>query len=186
MRRLEKAIRDQAKVLGCEYAILAAIVEVESAGKGFDEKTGKLIIQFEPGWFKRKYANWRAKSTGYAWFTNKVEKQPGEWKAFNSAFAIDKNAAMESTSVGLMQVMGFHYKRLGFRTVGEMWDFAKVSEENQLILGVKFIQTDRTLLQAVKTKNWPTVARIYNGSGYRKFKYDDRLKAAYNRHLKNN
>ena len=40
---------------GFDEAVLRAFVEIESGGKGFDEKTGKLIIQFEPHVFK-KYA----------------------------------------------------------------------------------------------------------------------------------
>lgn len=53
---------------------------------------------------------------------------------------------MESTSIGRMQVMGLHWKRLGFKSVGDMWNFAKKSEANQLWLGLKFIQTDKRLL----------------------------------------
>jgi len=183
---MENIIREEAKKLGCEYATFRAIVEVEGAGKGFDQRTGKILIQFEPHWFRRLYPNWRAKSTGYAWSTNKVETQPGEWKAFNSAFAINKDAAMQSTSIGAMQIMGFHYKRLGFKTVGDMWDYAKVSEANQIRLGAMFIKTDNTLLKAVQEKNWPTIARIYNGAGYKRYNYDNRLKSAYIKHSKNN
>lgn len=180
--RFKKDIELLAKQYGIDYAVLAAIVEVESAGNGFDSKTGKIIIQFEPHWFKRLYSNWRAHANK-AWFFNKVETQPGEWKAFNSAFAINKDAAMQSTSIGLMQVMGLHYKRLGFPNVGAMWDFAKESEANQIELGLKFIQTDSRLLRAAKAKDWATFAKFYNGAGYKVYKYDTRLAAAYRRHL---
>ncbi|HCN48796.1 MAG TPA: hypothetical protein DIT10_06845 [Chryseobacterium sp.] len=37
---------------------------------------------------------------------------------FNDAFAKDKDAAMKSTSIGLPQILGIHYKRLGFASVG--------------------------------------------------------------------
>lgn len=185
MMRLRKDIKRLAKQYGIDYAVLAAIVEVESAGHGFDAKTGKIIIQFEPHWFKRLYSNWRAHASK-AWFFNKVETQPGEWKAFNSAFAINKDAAMQSTSIGLMQVMGLHYKRLGFTNVGAMWDFAKESEANQIELGLKFIQTDSRLLRAAKNKDWQNFAKFYNGAGYKTFKYDSRLQTAYNRHLNSN
>lgn len=165
---------------GLELASLNAVIEVESGGKGFDETTGKIIIQFEPHWFKRKAPY----TPSGAWSLNKVEKQAQEWKAFNDAFAKNANAAMESTSVGLMQVMGFHYKLLGFKTVGEMWDYAKQSEKNQVRLGLLFIQSNKKMYNALKNNDWATFAYYYNGAQYKKFNYDARLSAAYKKHSK--
>lgn len=149
-------------------SVLASFVEVETGGEGFSKKTGKIIIQFEPKWFKRKVPY----APSGKWSLNKVEVQDKEWEAFNNAFSIDKNGAMESTSIGLGQIMGFHYKRLGFRTVGEMWDFSKVSLENQLELIVRFILTDKKLYKAIIDRDWHTVASIYNGEHYMKLARD--------------
>ena len=159
---LVEIIMKVAKEFGYEEAALAAFIETETGGKGFDKTTGKIIIQFEPAWFRKKapYA------PSGAWSVNKVDVQSKEWISFNDAFSKNKNAAMESTSIGLGQIMGFHYKRLGFKTVGEMWDDAKVSLENQVRQICKFIQTDKNLLKAIKNKDWNTIASIYNGSGY--------------------
>lgn len=168
--------------LACEFGIkmasLQAVIEVESGGKGFDEMTGKIIIQFEPAWFKRKAPY----TPSGAWSLNGVERQSQEWKAFNDAFRKNANAAMESTSVGMMQVMGFHYKLLGFKTVGEMWDYAKVSEKNQVRLGLLFIKSNKKMYHALKVNDFATFAYYYNGSGYRKFNYDVRLQNAYNKY----
>lgn len=163
MKKLtDKDILDLANQSGIEYAALKAFISAESGGTGFDKLTGKIIIQFEPSWFKRKapYA------PSGAWSLNGVERQSREWIAFNDAFKKNADAAMESTSIGLMQVMGFHYKTLGFKTVGAMWDFAKVSERNQLELGVRFIKSNPALYKALKEKNWHLVAYYYNGSAY--------------------
>ncbi len=35
-----------------EPAVLRAIVEVEARSSGFDTATGKILIQFEPHWFR--------------------------------------------------------------------------------------------------------------------------------------
>ena len=91
-----------------------------------------------------------------------------EWMAFNDAFRKESNAAMESTSIGLGQIMGFHYKRLGFDSVGDMWDDAKKGIENQLHQILQFIKTDIGLYYAIEHKDWDTVAKLYNGSGYKK------------------
>lgn len=162
-------VADLACKNGVEYATLKAIIEVESGGIGFSETTGKIIIQFEPHWFQ-KYTGIR--------ILNGVDNQVKEWEAFNKAFKIDPDAAMMSTSVGMMQVMGFHYKLLGFKSVGEMWDYAKVSEVNQVDLAIRFIKSNPKLYKAVNNNDFETVAYYYNGELYKKFKYDTRLETA--------
>ncbi len=180
----ELAIKLESCRIGVEAAALAAFIEVESGGRGFDLLSGKLIIQFEPAWFRKKapYA------PSGKWSVNKVERQLQEWIAFNDAFRIDPNAAMESTSIGLGQVMGFHYKRLGYRTVGEMWDDAKKGEDRQIYQMAEFIRTDPRLMKALKEKNWHLVATYYNGAGYRELakrlgreRYDVSMRKAYER-----
>lgn len=149
-------------ITGLEWQAVASFISVESGGYGFDKKTGKIIIQFEPAWFKKKapYA------PSGKWSLNKVDVQSKEWEAFNDAFSKDKNAAMEATSIGLGQIMGFHWKRLGYKSVGEMWDDAKLGIDRQIYQIIKFIETDKNLLKYLSIKDWHNVAKIYNGSGY--------------------
>lgn len=169
------AIGQIADEFGLPYAKAKAVVVVESGSQAFDPITGKIIIQFEPHWFKRKSPY----SPSGKWSLNKVEKQAAEWIAFNDAFSKNPKAAMESTSIGLMQVMGFHWKILGFKSVGEMWDYAKESAENQLRLGLRFIQSNDKMFIALKSGNWAKFAYYYNGEQYKKFNYDTRLESAY-------
>ena len=161
-KELIQIIKKLSVQFGIEAAALASFIMTETGGKGFDEKTGKILIQFEPKWFK--------KHVPYApsgkWSVNKIEKQQAEWVAFSDAFRNNADGAMKSTSIGLGQIMGFHYKRLGFKTVGEMWDHAKKSLENQVWQICKFIETDKELKKAIVAKNWHVIASIYNGSGY--------------------
>lgn len=170
----KKQIDDLAIKNGYAFKRLNAVVKVESGGIGFDSVTGKIIVQFEPSWFKRKAPY----TPSGKWSLNGVERQSQEWIAFNDAFSKNPDAAMESTSIGLMQVMGLHYKLLGFKTVGEMWDFAKVSEANQLELAIRFIKSNPALDLALKTGNAARFAYFYNGSQYKKYNYDTRLIAA--------
>lgn len=175
-----------------EPAALLAFIQVETGGRGFDPKTSKLIIQFEPNWFKKlakeeyaKYLELKAKyeslkegeslntsemTMRYKWIgvlENKVGGQSFEWPAFNTAFSINPTAAMESTSIGLGQIMGFHWKRLGYTSVSEMWDDAKRGLDMQFEQLIKFIETDLNLQKALSAKDWDTVASIYNGAGYK-------------------
>lgn len=163
---MNKELQLIVKLVACQFkfepASLAAFIEVESGGRGFDEKTGKILLQFEPHYFKKR----QPYAPSGAWSVNKVDVQSKEWIAFNNAFSINQNSAMESTSIGLGQIMGAHWKRLGFKSVGEMWDHAKKSLENQVWQIAKFIETDKNLQFALRTGDWHRVASIYNGSGY--------------------
>lgn len=175
---------------GIEYAALKAFISVESGGIGFAKDTGKIILQFEPHLF-RNYIKRKAEFDR-EWEivnANKVEGQTKEWLAFNAAFKISPDAAMKSTSIGLGQVLGMHYSRFGYKTVGAMWDDAKLSEANQVKQMVKFVTTDPTLFKALKNKDWDTVAKRYNGSGYKELAkrlgrepYNISLEKAYNKY----
>lgn len=161
--KLEEIIKLESKRSGIEYAALRAFVSVETGGKGFDSATGKIIIQFEPVWFRKKapYA------PSGKWTLNGVERQKQEWGAFNEAFNLNRVAAMESTSIGIGQVMGFNYARLGYKSVGDMWDDAKKGIDRQMWQMVQFILTDLRLLKALRLKNWHLVATYYNGAKYK-------------------
>lgn len=165
-----------------DYASLRAFIAVESGGLGFATDTGKIIIQFEPHWFK-KYEKTRVTPRDNAKWqlidNNKVEGQTSEWKAFNAAFSINPQAAMLSTSIGLMQVMGFNHDKCGFKTVNAMWDAFKTGEYAQVKGAATFIKNTPKLHAALKAKDWPKVAYYYNGSNYQVNNYDNKLKAAY-------
>lgn len=161
---IEKIVQAAIKQTGSsiEPAALMAFIAVESGGRGFDKATGKIIIQFEPAWFKRKSPY----TPSGNWSQNGVERQKAEWIAFSDAFKSNPDAAMESTSIGLPQIMGFHWKRLGYESAGAMWDDFKAGEINQVKALIKFIETDKKLHNALLEKDWHVVAYIYNGAGY--------------------
>jgi len=172
-------IKQLASNYGYEYPALKAVIAKESSGHGFDTTTSKIIIQFEPSYFKRLSPVWTDNIVGHIWYQNKVSNQTLEWLAFNDAFKIDPDAAMKSTSIGMMQVMGVHYKDLGFPTVNAMWDFGKESEYNQVEIGIKFIKANSIIDKALREKNWVVFAEHYNGPNYRQNNYDTDLAKFY-------
>ncbi|MFA6260405.1 MAG: N-acetylmuramidase domain-containing protein [Bacteroidia bacterium] len=149
--------------IGLSYAQMMAFIMTESPGRGFDPDNGKLLIQFEPVWFKRK----EPFAPSGKWSINKVEVQSKEWLAFNNAYGIDPVSAMESTSIGLPQILGLHWKRLSYRSVGEMWDEFKRGEFNQVWGLTEFIKTGPKLHTAIKSNDWHVVATLYNGPLYK-------------------
>lgn len=160
----QSQVRELSKVNKVPFEVMMAIIEVETPGNGFDDITGKLLIQFEPSWFRRH----EPYAPSGAWSVNKVDVQSKEWIAFNNAFSIDKESAMKSTSIGLPQIMGFHYEILGYKTVGDMWDDFKKGEYYQILALFRFVLKDSKLLKAVREKNYHMIASIYNGSEYKK------------------
>ncbi|HEX8358431.1 MAG TPA: N-acetylmuramidase domain-containing protein [Segetibacter sp.] len=177
-------LQELAKRYNHEVAAVRTIINVETPGFGFSKTTGRILIQFEPHWFKKKFVEWKEHQT--AWAFNGISYQTEEWIAFNNAFQYAPNAAMEATSVGMMQVMGFHFKTLGFKTVGAMWDFAKESEANQVDLGMRFIKSNPALDRALREKDWYHVAYYYNGAYFQQLAqknksvpYDKQLKLGY-------
>ncbi|WP_257657697.1 N-acetylmuramidase family protein [Parapedobacter lycopersici] len=182
MKISDQQIKEIARNNGLTFAQLKAFIDVESSGSGFDPATGKIIIQFEPSWFKRH----EPYAPSGKWSANGVERQAEEWIAFNDAWKISPESAMMSTSIGMPQIMGFHFYRLGYKSVGEMWDDFKRGEYQQVLALVRFIKTDDRLYRALVTKDWHTVATIYNGASYKKMAkkwgrepYDVSLRKAY-------
>ena len=177
---MNKISLEEKKRLACEFglelAMLEALLEVESAGRGFFldwYSQWRIKIQFEPHWFK-KYTD--------TYVVNGVRPQREEWDAFNKAAAINLEAAMLSTSWGLGQVMGFNYRMAGFHSVGEMVDAFKESEFNQVRGMLSFCKSKKPLYQALKENDFDRIAYYYNGSGYKTYSYDERLRKAYNKH----
>ena len=164
---------------------ILAFIEVESGGRGFDEKTGKLIIQYEPAIFSKATGIPRSTSNQYKWDENKVDVQSKEWEAFNEAFKINPEEAMKATSWGLPQIMGFNHKQVGYESVGAMLDDFKTGELAQVIALIRFITANPKLYKGVLEGDYETASSIYNGKFHRELAakngwkpYPDKLKEA--------
>jgi hypothetical protein len=168
-------IKQLATEAGLEPALAKAVVIVEAGNSGFDARTGKIKIQFEPHVFKRY--------TGLT-IENGVELQTAEWKAFEIASKIDHQSAMLSTSWGMGQIMGFNHLAAGYDSVQAMVSEFKLSEFWQIRGMLTFIQAHKPMLLALKVKDWDGFARLYNGKNYKKYNYASRLADAYTKALK--
>lgn len=101
-----------------------------------------------------------------------------EWERLNKAMALWVDAAFMSASYGGYQIMGFNHKYCGYATAQDMAiDFA-CSENNQFIAVGKFIKANPSMHAALKAGNWAGFAAAYNGSSYKDYSYDTKLKAA--------
>ena len=107
----------------------------------------------------------------------------GEYKRLEKASKIDPEAAMRSASWGSFQIMGFHAESLGFEDVFEMARYLAENEKNNLDLLVRFIQKNN-LDRCLRMLDWAGFAKRYNGPGYKKNKYDEKLARSFKKHLR--
>lgn len=190
----DQEIKTMAKEFGLTYKHIKTVQLIEASGGGYDAKTGKIKIQFEPHVFHRELATKKISSalkliTGTLYrvtignfiLENKVDVQSKEWEAFEKAKSINEDAAYRATSFGLGQICGFNCKLAGFKTAKEMADAMEKSEYEQLKGMLNFIKSQPGMFKALLNCDWATFARLYNGPAYKKFNYDTRLKETYDK-----
>lgn len=76
--------------------------------------------------------------------------------------------------------MGYHWKNLGYPTLQVFINAMYKSELDQLDAMIRFIRVNG-LMNELKNKDWAGFAKGYNGLGYKVNKYDEKLKASYNK-----
>ena len=87
--------------------------------------------------------------------------------------------AFESSSFGLPQIMGFHYKNMGFSSAKQMYLAFSTNEAIQIRAFFRFVQQYRggKLLTALRRRDWQRAVEIYNGCrGHNCVGYTDKMK----------
>lgn len=181
-RRLEDAdLSRVGAMVGVGEDEIHAVLEVESAGSGFDSK-GRPKILFEPHVFYRNLSGEkrdRAVREGLAYPTWRTGQYPRDsYPRLIAAMAIDETAALKACSWGLGQILGENHKACGYETVQEMVKDATLSEGAQLEQMIRFVKSKR-LDAALRRHDWAAFARGYNGASYAKHGYHTKLAAAY-------
>jgi murein L,D-transpeptidase YcbB/YkuD len=86
--------------------------------------------------------------------------------------------ADQSASHGAFQVMGMHWKRLGYPSVRAFVDSMSANgDDGQMDAFARFVQADSALHSSLALGAWLDVERRYNGGGYGGA-YAARLRAA--------
>lgn len=186
----EQDFQQLATELDVEVAALKAVVEVECSSKGGFLADGRPRILFEGHIFWRRLTQRGIDPEPLSaahpdivyprWVRTHYRRGAGEWERFERAESICRAAAIESTSWGLFQIMGFHWATCGCGSAEEFAERMSRSEVEQMRLAMRFLQKTG-IVAYLKTKDWTTFAKRYNGSGYKLNRYDTRLAAAYAR-----
>ena len=179
-----------AKQLGVETAVLLAFIEIEAAGRGFDNKN-RLKMLRETHIFYRELGPGaqrnQAMASGLAnksWVRNyKSDSYPD----LERMMKINKNAALRSCSWALPQILGNNCNPAGFATAEQMVKTMLQGEREQLLAmvtlmkdwGMTAMLTGRDF---TKPDSWRAAASKYNGKSYAKHNYHGKLAAAYVKH----
>jgi hypothetical protein len=98
-----------------------------------------------------------------------------------AAVKLDRDAALQSASWGLGQIMGMNFQTAGFDTVQAMVEAMVESEDRQLLASAKFIKR-HGMAEALKDHDWKAFARSYNGPDYAAHNYDGLLEHFFQRY----
>lgn len=179
-----------AQFLGVDEASIKSVAMVESSGYGFltnslGEKVPKILFERHIMFRRiRDFTPIKSKDVA-AKYPDIVNEKPGGYKGglpeherLQRAVLIDRVTALESASWGSFQIMGYHWKTLGYPSI-QAFVNDMYTEQGQLDAFVKFIKADKRLVKALQEKDWTTFARLFNGPAYKKNNYDVRLARAY-------
>lgn len=178
-------IEAAAEALDVTPAHIRMVRSVESGGRSFDNR-GRPVILFEPHIFHRRTGGkWSPSDYSYAkWRTKPYPGTfDGRWDQMARAAEKDEAAALESASWGLFQIMGFHWKSLGYASAQDFAESMAKSEGAHLDAVVTFIRANGLAgkLKACRAGNPDSCrdfARGYNGAGYEKNRYHIKMAEA--------
>ena len=173
-----------ARSLGCEPAAVWAVCDIESAGGGFlPDKRPKLL--YEAHIFGRltqhRWDSTHPNISAPAW-NRALYGAPGahQYDRLAEAVALDRDAALQSASWGMFQIVGMNFAACGFASVEAYVAGMCESEGAQLTAFAAFCAHEE-LAALLAAKDWTQFALRYNGPGEAANDYDGKLAAAYSR-----
>ena len=168
-------LEELAKQYGVELAAVKAVIEVESNGK-----QGAYL--FEPHLFHRVskgiYSKEHPDISHPKW--DKASYKTNEAN-FKKAFALNKDWAIHSTSMGIFQICGMNKDYCGIKDYDTFLLVMTGPLDGQYEAFFKFI-SNRGMLKHLISKDWVKFAEAYNGPAYSSNSYDKKLAKAYIKH----
>ena len=177
----EKDIPRIAHLIGTGEDEIRAFMEVEAAGSGFDSE-GRPKMLFEPHVFYRNLSGdnrSKAVAEGLAYRSWGEQPYPSDsYPRIKQAMEIDKKAALLSASWGAGQILGTNFSIVGYASIEQMVNSFMDDEEEHIEAMIKFILAN-SIDDDIRAHRWATVARVYNGPGYKKWGYHTKLAKAF-------
>lgn len=175
----EAGLLQAADALGVGLPALWAVMTVETKGCGFLPDRRPQIL-FERHVFRKRTGgrfDAAAPDLSHRAAGGYGPTGPHQYDRLIRAMALDEPAALESTSWGLGQVMGFNATDAGYAGVREMVEAMCDSEDAQFGAMIGFVKANN-LSGYLQRGDWADFAFRYNGSDFRKNSYDTKLAKA--------
>jgi len=167
--------------LGVHVAEIWTVLAVETSGCGYLPDKRPQIL-FERHIFHRltkgKYDDGDISAAGAGGYGLRGAAQ---YLRIGKAIKKNRNAALQSASWGIGQIMGTNYKLAGFEDAEDMVAAMSESEDRQLTAMAAFL-AETGLRASLQSHDWASFARGYNGSNYAANRYDIRLNAEYRKY----
>lgn len=169
--------------LACDPAAVRAVCRVEAACSGF-LADGRPKVLFEAQVFHRltagRFVGRHPNISSPVWDRSLYGPAGAhQHDRLAEALALDAEAALQSASWGLFQILGANFRRCGFLSVRDFVTAMQSGAAAHLDAFTAVVASDPRLLSALRRHDWPTFARLYNGPGYADNHYDSKLAAAY-------
>lgn len=185
--RSDDIIERAAELVGCEPAVIDAILQVETNADAFDP-SNRLIIRpefhkiatcpyLDAAGKKRAKAVKQPKLRSYQ--LDPVGAGSVAWQYVDKLAAeCGEEAAYWITSFGSPQIMGFNFQICKYESPSAMVRSFAEGEDNQIMAMANFLVANG-LKEACRLRKFKSIARLYNGKDYAKHGYDIRLANAY-------
>lgn len=165
--------------LGCTAKQLKAMAKVESGGSAYD-KQGRPKILFERHLFHRHALKDHPPS---AWNNpNPGGYNEDSWEKLTRAACQEVDAAFGAVSWGKFQVLGMHWRGLGYPSPLEMAYSTVTGEAAHYEMLARYIERFNLKAALAKLSTNPAdnvaLARGYNGPQFKRFRYDEKLAEA--------
>lgn len=153
---------------------LMAVSAIESSGETFWQIGNRWVppIRLEAHWFGKltghRFNDSHPHISSRAWNPAlAANTKAGAWAQYEEAKELAADAAAEACSWAGFQIMGFHWRVMGYANVAAFVDDVDGPEDDgQMDMFVRFVRADQRLLQAIRVGDWQTWETVYNGGGY--------------------
>jgi hypothetical protein len=179
--------------LRVDRAAIKAVYEVEAGGAGFLGLRPKLLFEGHIFWRLLQDSGKDAAMLAHGnedilfekWTSAHYRGGLAEYERLDRACKLDPVAATRSASWGLFQIMGMNHAAAGFPNVDDFVMAMNRSEAAHLDAFAAFLlgtqHGGKSLRDLLAAHDWPVFARAYNGPGYKKNRYDEKLRRAFDR-----
>lgn len=169
-------LEEASQVAGIDLPAIWAVLSVETSGCGFLlDRRPKLLFErhifhhLTDGRFDQRDPDISQPTAGGYGVSG-----AHQYDRLAAAVRFDRDAALQSASWGMGQIMGENFKSAGFASVEDMVAAMVDSENGQLLAVAKFM-LGNGMSEPLRRQDWAGFARRYNGPNFARNDYDGKL-----------